>query len=80
MLVEVGEPPALCVPAEFAADGELIKGLPGALTVLQDAGFTPAEAVRWLLTENDALPGRPVDLMAAGRHTAVKRVAMALAF
>jgi hypothetical protein len=33
-----------------------------------------------LLTESPALPGRPVDYMAAGRDTAVKRVAMALAF
>jgi hypothetical protein len=78
--IEVGEPPAPRIPAEFVHEGELIKGLGGALTVLSDAGFSPVEAVTWLLTETDALPGRPVDLMAAGRHTAVKRVAMALAF
>jgi hypothetical protein len=78
--VGIGDPPVPSVPAEFVHDGELIKGLAGALTVLADAGFSPEEAVRWLLTDNDALPGRPVDLMAEGRHTAVKRVAMALAF
>ncbi|HVX69315.1 MAG TPA: Rv2175c family DNA-binding protein [Mycobacteriales bacterium] len=78
--VEVGEPPASRFPVEFVHDGEVIKGLGGALTVLADAGFTAAESVRWLLTETEALPGRPVDYMAAGRHTAVKRVAMALAF
>jgi hypothetical protein len=61
-------------------DGALVKGLGGALTVLADAGYSPEEALRWLLSEQAALPGRPVDYMAAGRDTAVKRVAMALAF
>jgi hypothetical protein len=78
--VPVGDPPVASIPVEFIHDRELIKGLGGALTVLRDAGFSPVEAVSWLLTETDALPGRPVDFMAAGRHTAVKRVAMALAF
>jgi hypothetical protein len=80
VMVDVGEPAASRIPVEFVHDGEVIKGLGGALTVLADAGFSPAEAVQWLLTETEALPGRPVDLMAAGRHAAVKRVAMALAF
>jgi hypothetical protein len=80
LFVDVGEPPVASVPVEFVHDGHLIKGLSGALTVLTDAGYKPAEAVRWLLTDNDALPGRPVDLMAAGRHTAVKRLALTLAF
>jgi hypothetical protein len=78
--VEIGEPPVPRIPVEFVHEGELVKGLAGSLTVLADAGFSPAESVRWLLTDSEALPGRPVDLMAAGRHTAVKRVAMALAF
>ncbi|MGN6474151.1 MAG: Rv2175c family DNA-binding protein [Mycobacteriales bacterium] len=78
--VDIGMPPAASIPVEFVHEGELIKGLAGSLTVLSDAGFSPAESVRWLLTETSALPGRPVDFMAAGRHTAVKRVAMALAF
>jgi hypothetical protein len=80
VVVDVGDPPKPSVPIEFLHDGELIKGLPGALTVLADAGYSPEQAVRWLLTENDLLPGRPVDYMTAGRHTAVKRVAMSLAF
>jgi hypothetical protein len=80
LFIDVGEPPVASVPVEFVHDGHLIKGLAGALTVLTDAGYKPAEAVRWLLTDNDALPGRPVDLMAAGRHTAVKRLALTLAF
>jgi hypothetical protein len=80
VVVERGDPPVKCVPAEFVHDGALIKGLAGALTVLADAGYSPAESVRWLLSDSPDLPGRPVDYMAAGRDTAVKRVAMALAF
>ena len=75
-----GTPPVQCVPADLVSDGKLVKGLAGALTVLRDAGYTDTEALRWLLTEDDALPGRPVDAMAAGRDTAVKRRAQVLAF
>jgi hypothetical protein len=80
VVIERGDPPVLSVPAEFVHDGALLKGLGGALTVLADAGFSSEESVRWLLTEAPELSARPVDLMAAGRDTAVKRVAMALAF
>jgi Rv2175c C-terminal domain of unknown function len=80
VVVGRGEPAVKCVPAEFVAGGELIKGLFGALTVLADAGYSPEESLRWLLTDEPLLPGRPVDLMAQGRHHAVKRRAMTLAF
>ena len=75
-----GRPPVQCVPSDLVKDGQLVKGLAGALTVLRDGGFSADEALRWLLTEDDALPGRPVDAMAAGRDTAVKRRAQVLAF
>jgi Rv2175c C-terminal domain of unknown function len=75
-----GRPPVKMVPAEFVHDGRLVKGLAGALTVLRDAGYSDVEALAWLLTEDPALPGRPVDAMAAGRDTAVKRRAQVLAF
>jgi hypothetical protein len=78
--VERGSPPVKHVPAAFVADGKLVKGLAGALTVLRDAGYRDDEALRWLFTEDAAIPGRPIDAMAAGRDTVVKRRAMALAF
>jgi len=78
--VERGAPPIKHVPADLVADGQLVKGLAGALTVLRDAGYSDVEALRWLLTEDDTIGGRPVELMAAGRHTAVKRRAQVLAF
>ena len=78
--VERGKPPVKYVPAELVHDGKLVKGLAGALTVLRDAGYSDVEALRWLLTEDSVLPGRPIDAMAEGRDTAVKRRAQVLAF
>ncbi|MGJ6961433.1 Rv2175c family DNA-binding protein [Streptosporangium sp. G11] len=72
-----GEPQ---VPAAFLADGDVVKGLPGTLTVLLDAGYDDVESLRWLFTPDDTLPGSPVDAIVAGRHTEVKRRAQALGF
>ncbi|MEU4403362.1 MULTISPECIES: Rv2175c family DNA-binding protein [unclassified Streptosporangium] len=72
-----GEPQ---VPAAFLADGDVVKGLPGTLTVLLDAGYDDVESLRWLFTPDDTLPGSPVDAILAGRHTEVKRRAQALGF
>lgn len=80
VVISRGSPPVKQVPAELVHGGELLKGLAGALTVLRDAGYNDEEALRWLLTDDPAIPGRPVDAMAAGRHTAVKRRAQVLAF
>jgi hypothetical protein len=72
-----GEPQ---IPAVFIADGDVLKGLPGTLTVLADAGYDAVESIRWLFTPDDSLPGAPIDAIVAGRHTEVKRRAQALAF
>ncbi|GAA0850894.1 Rv2175c family DNA-binding protein [Streptosporangium amethystogenes subsp. fukuiense] len=72
-----GEPQ---VPAAFLAGGDVVKGLPGTLTVLLDAGYDDVESLRWLFTPDDTLPGSPVDAIVAGRHTEVKRRAQALGF
>ena len=78
--VERGTPPVKQVPVELVHDGQLLKGLAGALTVLRDAGYDDDQALRWLLADDDSIPGRPVDAMAQGRDTAVKRRAQVLAF
>jgi hypothetical protein len=75
-----GAPPVKQVPSDLVHDGQLLKGLAGAITVLRDAGYDDQQALRWLLTDDDTIPGRPVDAMAAGRDTAVKRRAQVLAF
>ncbi|MEU6997626.1 Rv2175c family DNA-binding protein [Nonomuraea sp. NPDC046570] len=68
------------VPAVFLDGREVVKGLSGTLTLLLDAGYDDAEALRWLFTPDDSLPGSPAEAIRAGRHTEVKRRAQALAF
>jgi len=67
------------VPALFVAGGEVVKGLPGTLTLLKDARYRPEEAVTWLFTADESLPGRPIDALRENRGTEVRRRAQALA-
>lgn len=66
------------VPALFLQDGELVKGLPGLITVLHDGGYTDREIIAWLFIDDD-LPGRPIDALRENRGTEVKRRAQAMA-
>lgn len=75
-----GEPRILQVPAALLQDGEPLPELRGTLTVLTDAGYTDDEAVRWLFSPDDSLPGTPVAAMRAGRRAEVRRRAQALGF
>lgn len=68
------------IPAEFLDGSKVVKGLPGALTVLHDAGFSDEEAVRWLCTADDTLPGTPIEALRANRGKEVRRRAQALGF
>ena len=68
------------VPAAFLDGGQIVKGLPGTLTVLFDCGFDDSEALRWLFTADDTLPGTPIQALYAHRGTEVNRRAQALAF
>jgi len=77
--VSVGERRIASVPSDLVRDGALVRGLASALTVLRDGGFEPEQALAWLLSPDDVLGERPVDLMAAGRDVAVRRRAMTLA-
>lgn len=75
-----GERNVLSVPAEFVQDGAVLKGLPGTLVLLADAGYSDEEALRWLFTADDSLPGTPVEALRANRGTEVRRRAQALGF
>lgn len=70
----------LMVPADFLQDGALVKGLSGTLTVLHDAGYDPDEALRWLFTGDDSLPGTPIQALRENRGTEVRRRAQAAGF
>ncbi len=71
---------ALAVPAAFLDGGQVVKGLHGTLTLLFDCGFDDHEALRWLFTVDESLPGTPIQAIAENRRTEVNRRAQALAF
>jgi Rv2175c C-terminal domain of unknown function len=78
-LLGVQRAEGLCVPAVFVQDGQPLKGLQGTLTVLTDAGFDDVEALRWLFTADDSLPGTPVQALVEHRVKEINRRAQALA-
>jgi hypothetical protein len=69
----------IVVPGDFVDDGQVVKGLPGLITVLRDGGYDDEAALRWLYTPDDSLPGTPVRALRENRATEVKRRAQALA-
>lgn len=68
------------VPAALIMDGVIVKGVPGVLTVLHDGGYDDREALAWLFTADDTIPGRPIDALRENRGSEVKRRAQAMAF
>jgi hypothetical protein len=68
------------VPAALIMDGQIVKGVPGVLTVLHDGGYENREALTWLFTADDTVPGRPIDALRENRGAEVKRRAQAMAF
>lgn len=91
--VRRGDPRVFQVPEAFLVPGHLanpaqparsadeewtvLASLQGTLTVLADAGFSDEEAIAWLFTPDDSLPGTPIDALRAGRKTEVRRRAQA---
>jgi hypothetical protein len=62
-------------------DGDVpVKHLRGVLTLLKDARYSDEEALRWLTTPDDTLPGTPLQALHENRATEVKRRAQALGF
>ena len=70
----------LSVPAAFIDGDQVLKGLTGTLTLLADNHYTDEEALRWLFTADDTLPGTPVQALTENRGTEVRRRAQALGF
>nr|WP_156265404.1 Rv2175c family DNA-binding protein [Rothia koreensis] len=68
------------VPALFMREDGVLDSLKGTLTVLKDSGFDDEEAIRWLYTEDESLPGRPIDALHEGKKTEIRRRAQALAW
>jgi hypothetical protein len=70
----------LVVPADCLDGDAPVKHLRGVLTLLRDAGYSDEEALRWLTTADDSLPGTPLKALHENRATEIKRRAQALAF
>ena len=91
--VRQGERQILSVPERFLVrttdDGwEVVPALQGTLVLLTDAGFSDEEAIRWLFTPDESLAVQgwfpdhvptPIDALAAGHKTEIRRRAQALA-
>ncbi len=58
---------SFAVPAAFIEGGQVVRGLHGTLALLFDCGFSDVEAMRWLFTSDESLPGRPIEAIAAHR-------------
>ena len=68
------------VPALFMNGSRVLESRKGTLAVLKDSGFSDEEAIVWLYTNDDSLPGRPIDALIDGRKTEIRRRAQALAW
>ncbi len=70
----------MSIPCAFFDGDQIVKGLHGTLTLLFDCGFSELDALHWLFTADDSLPGTPIQAMTERRGTEVNRRAQALAF
>ncbi|MHA7190846.1 Rv2175c family DNA-binding protein [Arthrobacter sp. MDT2-16] len=78
--VRIGERNIRSVPADFLADGAVLESLKGTVLVLADSGYGDEDIIRWLYTEDESLPGRPIDALREGRKTEIRRRAQAAAW
>jgi hypothetical protein len=92
-LVAVRRGGGVVVPQVFFTNsGQVVKSLPGLLTILHDGGYHDTEIVRWLFTPDPSLTltrdgtrdaisnARPVDALHAHQAREVVRRAQAMAY
>lgn len=81
LAARVGERRVVKVPARFL-DEKALPHLKGTFTVLGDGGMGDEDILRWLFTPDATLPveGGPIDALASGFKTEVRRRAMETAF
>lgn len=78
--VDRPEPGGPFVPEAFVRDGQILAGLSGTLILLHDAGYGPAETIRWLFSPHEELGIPPVEALARKRRKAVHRTAQVAGF
>ncbi len=81
LAARLGERRVVHVPARFL-DEKALPHLKGTFTVLGDGGMGDEDILRWLFTPDATLPveGAPIDALASGFKTEVRRRAMETAF
>ncbi|MBB3022278.1 hypothetical protein FHX50_000526 [Helcobacillus massiliensis] len=67
-------------PALFLDGDRVTKNLKGTIILLQDQELRDDEIIEWLFTEDETLPGRPIDRLREGQRGEVRRRAQSLAF
>ena len=68
------------IPARYLDDdGGLNKFVPGFTALLKDGGYTDEEIIRHLFTDDETLPGRPIDCLHGHLAREVMRRAQAMA-
>lgn len=70
----------LRIPSACITGSEVVKSLTQVITLLRDNRYTDEEAIRWLFTAEESLPGTPIQALIENRGTEVKRRAQASAF
>lgn len=68
------------VPALMLAEDGIAKHVPGVISLLRDGGYRDEEILKYLYTDDDSLPGRPIDALHGHRAREVMRRAQAMAF
>jgi len=75
-LIAVKRDGVVSIPAEVIVDGEPLASLHGTIVVLLDSGYSLDQAIDWLYTFDDQLPGTPMEFLLKGHKSAVRRLAM----
>lgn len=69
------------IPEAFISrKGTTNRFVPGVIALLADGGYSDAEILQYLFTEDETLPGRPIDALHGHLAREVMRRAQALAF
>lgn len=69
------------IPEAFLSQkGTTNKFVPGVIALLSDGGYTDAEILQYLFTEDETLPGRPIDALHGHLAREVMRRAQASGF
>ncbi|WP_231914535.1 Rv2175c family DNA-binding protein [Corynebacterium renale] len=69
------------IPERFFSDKNTVnKFVPGVVSLLRDGGYDDPEIIAYLFTEDETLPGRPVDALHGHLAREVMRRAQAMAF